>query len=207
MVKKIKKKDIKISNNVFYENPLPILHNIKLSMPFFIGDQLVNFFINCEDIFKDLKYFKLITKYRIASSGILVSLLSRYIKIKNLKSKSPNGFYIDDDMKYFLNNTKLTFNNHELKKENINLKKTKEPKNIIEKLNTNKNLLDILSQKDKMYNPETNICSFVGIMIICNLFRINSTFLSDVGMKYLYNNDSKFMCHELMIELTKIRNE
>jgi len=79
--------------------------NNQLNSLFYVSDQLVKFYTKIDLGLTDPnnkkspklgKQLELLTKYHMATSGILTSLISRYIDYHKLKSKTENGRFIPD---------------------------------------------------------------------------------------------------------------
>ena len=78
----------------------------KIIILFYVSDQIVEFYKNAnlgkldpnDEESDDLnQHIQLITEHRIATSGILTSLMSRYIAVNNLKSDKDSGRFVPDN--------------------------------------------------------------------------------------------------------------
>lgn len=202
----------------------------KVNSLFYVSDQLVEFYKNAElgkvdpedDNSDDLKdHIDIITKHRMATSGILTSLMSRYIDVNNLKSKNQNGrFMFDDNMKTHFTSTEYLFpkykkdgtftktimNLGEREIKNISTERAKKIKDNISKgsisaIDRVKDRVD-KRRNEKVYDK--NGLLYTTMMVFNNFYRVPPCLLEEEESSYLVSKDRLDDAKELQDILSSI---
>jgi len=204
----------------------------KLMILYYISDQLVEFYKNADlgvldpsdESSDDLnKHIELVTKHRIASTGILTSLMARYIQVNKMKSSEDSGRFIpDSNMLTNFNTTSYLLpkykNDGTFSKTLINIGEerdlTKIPKDKNEKLMTNitnghlsavdrvKNNIDKRSNKN-VYDKDKGVL-YTSVMVFNNFYRIPPSLLEEEEMNVLKTDELIEMAFVLQNKLTFI---
>lgn len=197
---------------------------------FFVSDQLVEFYKNADlgnldpgnTESKNLSdCLDILVNYRIATCGILTSLMSRYIDVNNLKSKNVLGRYTpDNNMLTCFKNTKYLLPSHkkngEFTTQLVDIS-NREPKNMygdkLSKLqdnisNSDKSVVDRLKvrtdkrKNQKLYTKEGML--YTTMMIINNFYRIPNSLLDEDELLLLNKSENHRMAKELQDSLSSI---
>ena len=176
---------------------------------FYISDQMVDFYRNSGLILPES--FKLVTEKRMANSGIMVLLITRYIQKEGLKNLG--RFKFDERMKKYFSNTHYILDGKKITKvpsifRPINEGETFQGNTkMTEKIearivNGDKSMIDILSERTnkrdntKCYDAEG--CQFFSIMVLNNYYRIPDCLVSAEGKAYLEDNENLDMGTDLI---------
>lgn len=153
---------------------------LNLGNLFFISDQLADFYKDCGLDFPPS--IKLVTEHRMASTAILVSLMTMYIYEKGLKNKE--RFFPDDRMKLFFQDTRNMLKGVEVPRKEIYeyLPETETRDDQLKFYDTSYGVFEILSEKmckksGNFHDPEKGALYF-SIMLINSWYRIQSSEIS-----------------------------
>lgn len=163
----------------------------QLYMPFFVSDQIVEFYKNSGLVLPE--YADVLLKYRMATSGIVTSLFSMYIREKGLMNKEDGSFVIDDKMKKYFSDTRFVLNNNPLLRIRPDTDASKERIEIVQKRIDEgyKSVFELLKDRtdkksgEPMYDEEKNTVKFLAMMFINNRYRIPNLLLSEKGKEEL----------------------
>lgn len=164
---------------------------------------------------KLVSMIKLVTEKGMATSGILTSLLSRYIEVNGLKSETTGGRFIPDDhMLESFSTTHFMMDGEKLGKRKINTQNITADR--LDKVRR-----DIADGKlsafdrfegrvDKYDNPiydEDKGVAYTGTMIINNRYRVPACLLSEEERTELSDPDNLEQSRELQTLLTSITKQ
>ena len=193
--------------------------NNQLNSLFYVSDQLVKFYTKIDLGLTDpsnkksaklSKQLELITKYHMATSGILTSLISRYIDYHKLKSTKENGRFIPDDhMKSCFSSTDYMLDGEDLSDRDISQGTTKEKEDKIRKHigEGDKSAFEKVSDRmdkrtnKKLYDSKIG-ASFTTMMVFNNFYRIPPALLIDEEREELRKEKYVEMARELQTTLT-----
>lgn len=202
----------------------------KINNLFFVSDQLVEFYKNADlgkldpsdpDSDDLVDHLELLMKYRLATSGILTSLISRYIDVNKLKSTKCTGRYIPDQnmidsfttTKYMLPNINKNGLFDKKSHDITNRKVQNLHGNNLTKINDNLKHGElspfdrIKDRIDKRKNE--NLLTKDGLlyttmMILNNFYRIPTCLLNDDELDLTTNSEKIEMAKELQTKLSYI---
>ena len=196
-------------------------NNSQLNSLFYVSDQLISFYDGAKLGPLDptnLKGRKLaseidiLTTNHMSTSGILTSLISRYIDSNKLKTEgSPGRFMPDSRMKSALTNTVYTLKGEDLSKrplapETPSEKVTK----IKESISVGKKsaFARVSTRTDKrtgsaVYDIKTGLL-YTTMMVFNNFYRIPTALLTDAEKEDLLDQDHIDKARELQEKLTRI---
>ena len=207
----------------------------KINTLFYVSDQLVEFYKNA-DLGKldpgdedsgDLRdHLSILTEHRIATSGILTSLMSRYIDVNNLKSKSQSGRFVPDD------NMKSSFKSSEFllpkqkrdgtfSKTMINLGETRadglrgssdeKSEKLLENISLGKQsaferIKDRVDKRRKQKVMDKNGLLYTTMMVFNNFYRIPPALINEEEEEFLHSQERLADARELQDKLSFITN-
>lgn len=190
----------------------------QFSSLFYISDQLAAFYskanlgpIDPESGDGKLSdVIELVTKRRMANSGMLTSLFSRYIAANNLASKD-GRFMPDERMKKAFGTTNFRLHSKDLSKRKCSAGTTPEKEeDIREKISHGKqSALDRAYEKTdkrgvRMYEPKTGLL-WTSMMTINSYFRIPHQLLTDDEREALKDPENIQSAKELQEIITQIK--
>ena len=195
--------------------------NSQLNSLFYVSDQLVSFYKGAKlgpsdpsssRSAKLSSSIDIITKKHMTTSGILTSLISRYIDANNLKTPGVSGrFQPDDRMKEYLEDTVYTLfgediSDRELPRELSQEKRDKIISNIGE--GSKSPFSRVEGRMDKRSNTKVydkkNGLLYTTMMVFNNFYRVPSSLLTDEEKEELQNPDNIEMAKTLQVKLSKI---
>ena len=199
--------------------------NTQLHSLFYVSDQLVGFYkganlgpINLEKPRgKKLNtMIELVTGKHMATSGILTSLLARYIEVNGLKSETTGGRFIPDErmMEHFshctflLNTEKI--GKRKLNTQNVSAERIEKVRDDIAaaKLSAFDRFEGRVDKKtgEPVYDEERGV-AYTGTMIINNRFRLPACLLSEEERESLNDTDNLEESRDLQRMLTSITEQ
>ena len=183
---------------------------------FYVSDQLVDFYksanlgtVDPED--PDSEDFSdeisLITEHRIATSGILTSLLNQYIRVNELSSTKMR-FHADDHMKKCFKTTKFLIDGEDVSKRDTRpdskenqLTKISEISKLGKKSSFQRVIDKKATSKGDLYYDDESGYLFTSLMIINNLYRIPTCILTDSEKEFLVDSEAEEMAEKLQEKL------
>jgi hypothetical protein len=199
-------------------------NNDRLNALFFVGKQLMDFYTGANLGPVDLdspkgkklaKDIELVTKHGMATSGILTSLLSRYISVNGLKSKAVGGRFLPDDrMKKYFDNCEYNLFGKVINDREIN---PQTPPDRIEKVqdhiaNSKKSAFELFGNridpktKELVYDEEKGV-AYTGTMMLNNRFRIPNCMITPDEKLELLDEDRVADAKRLQKLLTFIKKQ
>lgn len=192
--------------------------NNQLNSLFYVSDQLVKFYTKVDLGFTEPnnkkspklgKQLELLTKYHMATSGILTSLISKYIDYHNLKSKSENGRFVPDDhMLSCFKTTSYMLDGEDLSERSV---ASGTPSEKVEKIQKhideggNSAFEKVKDRVDKRTNRklyDDTGASFTTMMVFNNFFRIPPALLLEEEREELKKEKYIEMAKDLQSKLT-----
>jgi len=195
--------------------------NTQLNSLFYVSDQLVAFYKGANlgpldptspkgEKLKD--HIDLLVSKRMSTSGILTSLISRYIEANQLKTPDSAGRFLPDSrMKTAFNTTKYL-----LKKEDLGKRKISSdvPSEKAERIRENvsagsKSAFDRVSGRvdrrsgKPVYDQDTGLL-YTTMMVFNNFYRIPPQLLSEDEREELKDEDNIMAAKEIQQKLSKI---
>lgn len=195
--------------------------NTQLNSLFYVSDQLVNFYKNSnlgpldpEDPEGEqlADHIDILLQDRMSTSGILTSLISRYIDANNLKTPNSSGrFTPDKKMEKSFANTKYVLNKKDLSKRSLPSSLSSEKaERIRENISEgSKSAFDRVSNRvdrrsgKSVYDKESGLL-YTTMMVFNNFFRIPPQLLSEAEQEKLTDPDNIAAAKELQGRLSKI---
>lgn len=207
----------------------------KINTLFYVSDQLVEFYKNAnlgkldpgdEDSDDLSDHMSLVTERRIATSGILTSLMSRYIDVNNLKSTSQSGRFVpDDNMKSSFKTTEFLLPKQKkdgtFTKTMVNLGKTRadnlknQPDDKTEKIletilhdeqSAFDRIKDRVDKRRKQKVMDKNGLLYTTMMVFNNFYRIPLVLINEDEDPFLRNQDCLAEATQLQEKLSFITN-
>ena len=204
----------------------------QLQKPFFLSDQIVDFYKKANlgpadperPKSKLSKEIELITKRHMATSGILTSLITNYIEANGLKAVDDEGkptgrFLPDEHMLECFSDCIYTLKGKDISKRKcregtstekvaeIKKKVTDGKKSAFERV---KNRFDTRSKEPEPYYDKERGLLYTTMMVFNNFYRIPGPLLTEDEKEALADQDNIDACKELQEKLSKItkhRNE
>ena len=195
--------------------------NAQLNSLFYVSDQLVAFYNKAnlgpadpEDPSGDKlnAHIDILVKNRMSTSGILTSLISRYIEANKLKTSDSSGrFQPDERMKKAFSTTRYLLQKEDLSKRKLprDLDETKATK-IKESIKVGKEsaFSRVSGRKDNrsgedVYDENTGLL-YTTMMVFNNFYRIPPALLTDEERDALKEEENVEMARELQGRLSKI---
>lgn len=195
--------------------------NSQLNSLFYVSDQLVNFYKGANlgpldpskpDGEKLADHIDVILNNRMATSGILTSLISRYIEANNLKTPNSSGRFMPDKrMEKSFSNTKYVLGKKDLSKRTL-------PSDVVgekaDRIRENisqgsKSAFERVSDRvdrrsgKAVFDKDTGLL-YTTMMVFNNFFRIPPQLLTDAEKAALVDEDSIAEAKELQTNLSKI---
>ena len=195
--------------------------NSQLNSLFYVSDQLVNFYKNSnlgpldpEDPNGEqlADHIDILLENRMSTSGILTSLISRYIESNNLKTPNSSGrFTPDKKMEKCFANTKYVVNKKDFSKRSL---PSETPADKAERIQENislgsKSAFDRVSDRvdrrsgKSVYDKDTGLL-YTTMMVFNNFFRIPPQLLTEAEKAKLVDEDNITHAKELQVKLSKI---
>ena len=195
--------------------------NVQLNQLFYVSDQLVKFYTGAKLGPADptnprgrklASEIDLLTKHHMSTSGILTSLISRYIDTNDLKtSGQPSRFKPDAKMKECLSNTSYTLFGEDLSARDIPPSTRPEKADKIRdniSLGKKSAFARVNGRMDKrsgeaFFNPKTGLL-YTTMMVFNNYYRIPGELLTDDERSALTESDNLDEAKHLQETLTSI---
>lgn len=196
-------------------------NNSQLNALFYVSDQLVDFYDGANvgpvdpsdpdagDLSEELE---LLVKHRMSTSGILTSLISRYIDANNLKAKAVSGRFVPDSrMKQAFSDTKYMLHGKDISKRKIRPDTTPEKRDKIKEhisLGKKSAFARVASRIDKksgnpVYDTKTGLL-YTTMMVFNNFYRIPGAVLTDDERDALSDPEMMDMSKDLQKRLSSI---
>ena len=196
--------------------------NSQLNSLFYVSDQLVAFYKGANlgpsdpassdsDSLSD--HLDLLIQRRMSTSGILTSLISRYIEANSLKTPESAGrFQPDSRMKTAFKTTKYLLRKQDLGKRGILASDV--PSDKVEKITTSikagsKSAFDRVSDRvdrrtgKPVYDRDTGLL-YTTMMVFNNFFRVPPQLLTEEEIEELKDEDNISAARELQVTLSGI---
>jgi len=195
--------------------------NAQLNQLFYVSDQLVKFYTGAKLGPADpenprgrklASEIELLTKHHMSTSGILTSLISRYIETNDLKtSGQPRRFKPDAKMKECLSSTSYTLFGEDLSDREIPPSTRPEKADKIREnisLGKKSAFARVNGRMDKrsgeaFFNPKTGLL-YTTMMVFNNYYRIPSELLTEKERSALTDSDNVDEAKQLQETLTGI---
>ena len=195
--------------------------NSQLNSLFYVSDQLVAFYKGANlgplhpsepkgDKLKD--HIDILTSKRMSTSGILTSLISRYIEANELKTPDSTGRFMPDSrMKTAFGTTKYVLRKEDLSKRKIPTDTPSEKRDRIkENISVgSKSAFDRVSGRvdrrsgKPVYDKDTGLL-YTTMMVFNNFYRVPPQLLKEVEAEDLKDEDNIMAAKELQQKLSKI---
>lgn len=196
-------------------------NNSQLNALFYVSDQLVDFYDGANvgpsdpsdpdsgDLSEELE---ILVKHRMSTSGILTSLISRYIDANNLKAKTVSGRFVPDSrMKQAFSDTKYMLNGKDISKRKISPDTASEKRDKIKEhisLGKKSAFARVSSRMDKktgtpVYDTKTGLL-YTTMMVFNNFYRIPGALLSEDEKELLSDPEMVEMSRDLQKRLSSI---
>ena len=192
---------------------------------FYVSDQVADFYRGANLGPVDLEkprgkklntMIKLVTEKRMATSGILTSLLARYIEVNGLKSGTTGGRFIPDErmVEHFSHCTFMlrgkNISKRKMNTQGVSAERIERVKDDVAnaKLSVFERFEGRIDKKSEepIYDEEKGV-AFTGTMIINNRFRLPGCFLSDEEREELTDQECIDESRELQKQLTTITEQ
>jgi len=196
--------------------------NSQLNSLFYVSDQLVAFYkkdANLGPLDPSQKksdplshHIDILTDKHMATSGILTSLISRYIEANSLKTPEASGRFMPDErMKKAFANTKYQLFGENLAKRSI---ATGTPQEKVDKIKENisqgsKSAFSRVSGRvdrrsgKSVYDKDTGLL-YTTMMVFNNFYRVPPSLLTDEEKEALQDEDNIAAARELQTSLSNI---
>ena len=196
-------------------------NNSQLNALFYVSDQLVDFYDGAKlgpadpsdpsqgDLSDEIE---VLVKHRMSTSGILTSLISRYIDTNNLKAKTISGRFVPDSrMKQAFSDTKYMLNGKDLSKRKIRPDTTPEKREKVKEhisLGKKSAFARVSSRVDKksgnpVYDTKTGLL-YTTMMVFNNFYRIPGALITDEEKEMLTDPEVVDMSRDLQKTLSSI---
>lgn len=196
-------------------------NNSQLNALFYVSDQLVDFYDGAKlgpadpsdpsqgDLSDEIE---VLVKHRMSTSGILTSLISRYIDTNKLKAKTISGRFVPDSrMKQAFSDTKYMLNGKDLSKRKIRPDTTPEKKEKVKEhisLGKKSAFARVSSRVDKksgnpVYDTKTGLL-YTTMMVFNNFYRIPGALITDEEKEMLTDPEVVDMSRDLQKTLSSI---
>ena len=196
-------------------------NNSQLNALFYVSDQLVDFYDGAKlgpadpsdpsqgDLSDEIE---VLVKHRMSTSGILTSLISRYIDTNNLKAKTISGRFVPDSrMKQAFSDTKYMLNGKDLSKRKIRPDTTPEKREKVKEhisLGKKSAFARVSSRIDKksgnpVYDTKTGLL-YTTMMVFNNFYRIPGALITDEEKEMLTDPEVVDMSRDLQKTLSSI---
>lgn len=199
--------------------------NTQLYSLFYISDQLRDFYKHANlgpiDLDKPRgkklsTMIKLVTEKGMATSGILTSLLARYIEVNGLKSENSGGrFFPDDLMREHFSHCTFLLNGEKIGKrkfntQNVSGERIKKVQDDIDKakLSVFERFAGRVDKKSKepVYDKDKGV-AYTGTMVINNRFRLPACLLTEDERSELTKEENIEESREVQKMLTSITGQ
>ena len=195
--------------------------NSQLNSLFYVSDQLVAFYKGANlgplhpsepkgDKLKD--HIDILTSKRMSTSGILTSLISRYIEANDLKTPDSTGRFMPDSrMKTAFGTTKYVLRKEDLSKRKLPADTPSEKRDRIKESISEgaKSAFDRVSGRvdrrsgKPVYDKDTGLL-YTTMMVFNNFYRVPPQLLSEEEAEELRTEDNIMAAKELQQKLSKI---
>lgn len=195
--------------------------NSQLNSLFYVSDQLVAFYKGAnlgplhpsEPKGEKLKdHIDILTSKRMSTSGILTSLISRYIEANDLKTPDSTGRFMPDSrMKTAFGTTKYVLRKEDLSKRKLPADTPSEKRDRIKESISegSKSAFDRVSGRvdrrsgKPVYDKDTGLL-YTTMMVFNNFYRVPPQLLSEEEAEELRDEDNIMAAKELQQKLSKI---